>query len=259
MDSAHVFDSRLSDWISRVSRNIQDELSNGDSRYRDLFERTESAVSFLSYLAERLPTDQSSWVSGDHSTISRASDVHFALDSISQAIFLSACHLWAPSNHSARCALEHTIYSIWSIGFPAESAKDSSGADRLRFKETTDAFFNIRRYSDFDKKFRTECGTSLKERIEKLYWNLSFYVHTSNIQREMRGARPHITYDLGDNPTRLNHTLENINETLSLTSVLLCIASLDDITEKHDQDLSAFLTQEYLRILINAVSSPEPE
>ena len=150
---------------------------------------------------------------------------------------MEASHLWPAANHSLRCALEHTFWTIWQIGYPEGSKTMIGGPEQVKFSEIKDETFNITRFKDSKKKFEFSGSASTKinlfKKISKVYGHLSYYVHTSNIHIEIKGSRPHITHDLETNPRAERDTKENFNDTLVLIIILLSIACKESIEGEH--------------------------
>jgi hypothetical protein len=150
---------------------------------------------------------------------------------------MEASHLWPAANHSLRCALEHTFWTIWQIGYPEGSKTMIGGAEKAKFSEIKGETFKIIRFRDSIKKFgfSGSAGTTINliAKINDVYGNLSYYVHTSNIHIKIRGARPHITHDLETNPRAERDTKINFNDTLVLIVILLSIACQESIEDEH--------------------------
>jgi len=237
VDSGHFFDVEICEWIECVNEAVKKELNENTKDFRLRFEKINSALTLFSPIAEKLPIDHAKWFHGDGGVIPRSSNIHIIMEFISQALYMEASHLWPAANHSLRCALEHTFWTIWQIGYPEGSKTMIGGAEQLKFSEIKDKTFNITRFKNSKQKFKFSgsAGTKnhLLKKINEVYGHLSHYVHTSNIHIEIKGARPHITHDLETNPKAEKDTKENFNDTLVLIVILLSIACKESIKQEH--------------------------
>lgn len=233
MDSQQLFDKKLKGWIDSVKRAIDKELSENPKKYRENFDKIKSALTIFSPIAEHLPIDQASWIYGEDKIASHSSNIQIIMEFLTQAIYMEAGHLWPAANHSARCALEHTFWTIWQIAYPTKSNTRIGGPDQAKFKEMKDAVFELPHFKLLKNmfSFSGDGGQTkvLIDKITEVYGHLSYYVHTSNIHIELRGKRPHITHDLGTNPKAEKDTEENISDALILIVILLSIACKEHI------------------------------
>jgi len=225
--SSQRFDEGVKGWIELINGAINKELDDGES-YRALFDRIHIAMELFLPAAEKLPTDQTKWVHKSQDFMPRTSSIHSILEFIIQGLYMEASHLWAAANHSARCAIEHTELLIWHIGYPTMSNKTIGGPDHPRFKTIRENILEMPRFRDLRKKTpltnASGHGISLFAKSEEIYNNLSHYVHTSNIQIDQRGARPHITSDLVKNSEAEEFTKENIKGAFDVCIIFLGIA-----------------------------------
>ncbi|CAD6494429.1 MAG: hypothetical protein EMLJLAPB_00782 [Candidatus Argoarchaeum ethanivorans] len=237
MDSGQSFDDGITEWIEYVNVAVKNEVTENSEDFRLRFEKINLALTLFSPIAEKLPIDHAKWFHGDDGVIPRSSNIHIIMEFITQALYMEASHLWPAANHSLRCALEHTFWTIWQIGYPEGSKTMIGGAEQVKISDMKDKTFNIPRFKNSKKKFEFSgsAGTTknLFEKISEVYSHLSYYVHTSNIHIEIRGARPHITHDLGANPRAERDTQETFNDTLVLIVVLLSIACMEFIENEH--------------------------
>lgn len=234
VDSVHPFDYGIDEWIKYVNEAVRNNLTD-DFRFR--FDKIDSALTLFSPISEKLPIDHAKWFHGDDGVIPRSSNIHLIMEFITQALYMEASHLWPAANHSLRCALEHTFWTIWQIGYPEGSTTMIGGPENAKFSEIKKETFNVIRFRDSRKKFELSGngGTTknLIAKIDEVYGNLSYYVHTSNIHIEIKGARPHITHDLETNPKAERDTKTNFDDTLVLIVILLSIACQESIEDEH--------------------------
>ncbi len=234
MDSGHPFDGEINDWIESVNEAVKNELIKNTEDFKLRFDKINSALTLFSPIAEKLPIDHAKWFHGEDEFIPRSSNIYIIMQFITQALYMEASHLWPAANHSLRCALEHTFWTIWQIGYPKESKTMIGGHEQVvKFSEMKAATFEIPRFKSAKERFgfSGSAGTTnnLFKNTTKVYGHLSHYVHTSNIHIEMKGARPHITHDIETNPKAERDTKENFNDTLVLIVILLSIASKEFI------------------------------
>ncbi len=237
MDSGQSFDDGITEWIEYVTAAVEKEVTENSEDFRFRFEKINSALTLFSPIAEKLPIDHAIWFYGNDEITSRSSNIYIIMEFITQALYMEASHLWPAANHSLRCALEHTFWTIWQIGYPEGSKTMMGGHEQVKFSDIKKDTFNITRFKDSKKriKFSGSAGTTINlfEKISEVYSYLSHYVHTSNIHIEMRGARPHITHDLETNPKAERDTKKNFNDTLVLIVILLSITCQESIEEDH--------------------------
>lgn len=237
MDSGPSFDNGINEWIEYVNVAVEKEVTENSTDFRLRFEKINSALTRFHPIAEKLPIDHAKWFHGDDGVIPRSSNIHIIMEFITQALYMEASHLWPAANHSLRCALEHTFWTIWQIGYPEGSKTMIGGPEQVKFSEIKNETFNITRFKDSKKKFEFSRSTgftkNLFEKINEVYGHLSYYVHTSNIHIKIKGARPHITHDLETNPKAERDTKTNFNDTLVLIVILLSIACQESIEKGH--------------------------
>ena len=237
MDSGHSFDVGIYEWIEYVNEAVKKELNENTEDFRLRFEKINSALTLFSPIAEKLPIDHAKWYHEGDVAISRASNIHLIMEFLTQALYMEASHLWPAANHSLRCALEHTFWTIWQIGYPEGSKTMIGGPEQVKFGDIKNETFNITRFNESKKKikFSGSAGTTINllEKITEVYGHLSYYVHTSNIHIEIKGARPHITHDLETNPKAERDTKTNFDDTLVLIVILLSIACKESIEGEH--------------------------
>lgn len=237
MDSGHPFDGEINEWIGSVNEALENELTENIEDFKLRFDKINSALTLFSPIAEKLPIDQAIWFYGYDGVIPRSSNIHIIMEFITQALYMEASHLWPAANHSLRCALEHTFWTIWQIGHPKESKTMIGMHEQVKFRDMKDATFDIPRFKSAKEKFgfSGSAGTTnnLFKNITEVYSHLSYYVHTSNIHIEMKGARPHITHDIKTNPKAARDTKENFNDTLALIVILLSIACKESIEKEN--------------------------
>lgn len=236
MDSGHPFDDEINEWIESVNKAVKNELIENSEDFRVRFDKINSALTLFSPIAEKLPIDQAKWIYGDE-VIPRSSNIYIILQFMTQALYMEASHLWPAANHSLRCALEHTFWTIWQIGYPIESKTMIGGHEQANFSDMKKETFDLPRFKSSKKKikFSGSSGTTrnICQNITDVYGHLSYYVHTSNIHIEIRGARPHITHDLETNPKAERDTKDNFNDTLVLIIILLSIANKEFIEKEN--------------------------
>ena len=237
MDSGQSFDDGITEWIEYINAAVKKEVTENSEDFRLRFEKINLALTLFSPIAEKLPIDHAKWFHGDDGVIPRSSNIYIIMEFITQALYMEGSHLWPAANHSLRCALEHTFWTIWQIGYPEGSKTMIGGHEQVKISDMKDETFNITRFKNSNKKFEFSgsAGTTknLFDKISEVYSHLSYYVHTSNIHIEMRGARPHITHDLETNPRAERDTQKNFNDTLILIVVLLSITCMEFIENEH--------------------------
>lgn len=235
--SGHPFDDEINEWIKSVNEAVKNELTENTEDFRLRFDKINSALTLFSPIAEKLPIDHAKWIYGDDEVIPRSSNIHIIMEFMTQALYMEASHLWPAANHSLRCALEHTFWTIWQIGNPKESKTMIGVHEQAKFSEMKDATFDIPRFKSSKGRFKFSgsAGTTrnIFQNINEVYGHLSYYVHTSNIHIEIKGARPHITHDLETNPKAERDTKENFNDTLILIVILLSIACKEFIKKEN--------------------------
>jgi len=245
MDSRHPFDEEIDDWIKSVDEAVKKEVTEDTKEFKLRFDKINLALTRFSLIAEELPIDHAIWFHGEDGVLPRSSSIQIIMEFLTQAVYMEASHLWPAANHSARCAFEHTFWTIWQIGYPKESKTKIGGPGQVKFSEIEDAVFEIPRFKESNKNFELpgSAGTikNLFEKIREVYGHLSYYVHTSNIHIEMRGTRPHITHDLKINPKAERDTKENFDETFELIVVLLSIACNEIIEQEYLTTLNELL------------------
>lgn len=258
VDSGYLFNEGIKDWIESVNKALKKELTKENEDFSLRFEKINLALTLFAPIAEVLPIDQAKWYHGENGVLPRSSSTQIIMEFLTQALYMEASHLWPAANHSARCALEHTFWTIWQIGYPKESKTKIGGPKQARFSEMKDAVFEIPRFSKSNEKFELLGDTgrtkNLFEKIQEVYKHLSYYVHTSNIHIEMKGTRPHITHDLKMNPKAERDTKKNFNETFELIVVLLSIACNELIEQKHLTTLDKLLLKDVYTALEEILS-----
>jgi hypothetical protein len=249
------FDLKLTNWMKKIDANAIEVAKKGKSDYSDLYGRAFQSFLIFSPLIEQLPKDQTTWATGEELLRPRETDVHFAFESLIQGIFLASCNLWSPSNHSARCALEQMLITIHSIGYPVDFQEKEIEKDEdpsiQRIRDVIEKIFKIPQFSRFNKHYKTEMEKKAGERIlpttevrtfegyiNKDYHNLSFYVHTSNLQISMNGATPHLTENLSFNKKFYDDTIDNLNRTLDILIILLFVTNIRLVTKDHIDQLN---------------------
>lgn len=241
MASQHPFDKGLNDWINSVDYAVKKELLENSGELRELFDKINYALTLFLPLAEQLPVDQAKWIHGEDGILSPPSSIQIIMEFLTQAIYMQVSHLWPAANHSARCALEHTFWTIWQIAHPQKSKTRIGGPEQARFEEMKCSIFEIPRFANYKNEFEfpsDACKTKgLLDKIVEIYAHLSYYVHTSNIHIELKGARPHITHDLSTNPRAERDTRVNISETLMLIVIMLAIACREKLGSEEMKDL----------------------
>jgi len=253
MGLQHPFDEGLNDWIDSINEAVIKEVTANPKEYRELFDKINSALTLFSPIAEELPVDHAIWIHGEDEISSRSSSIQIIMEFLTQAIYMEASHLWPAANHSARCALEHTFWTIWQIIHPKESKTKIGGPEQAKFSEMKDAVFDIPRFADCKNKFDFPGDggqtKALLDKIVEVYGHLSYYVHTSNIHIELKGARPHITHDLGTNPKAERDARENISETFALIVIMLAIACKENLDEEEMKQIEQITSSEICKVI----------
>ena len=237
MDSGHPFEVGIDNWIKSTTKAVEKETSDDSKDFMVRFDKINSALMFFSPIAEELPIDQTIWYHGEGFALPESSNIQIIMEFLTQALYMEASHLWYAANHSTRCALEHTFWTIWQIGYPSTTGTKIEPG-RTRFSDILEKVFEIPRFRESIEKFYFlgdhSSEKNLSEKIQEVYRRLSFYVHSSNIHIEMKGTRPHITYDLEMNPKSERDTRINFDETFILIVVLLSIACKEFIKSSID-------------------------
>lgn len=153
MDSGHPFNDGIDDWIKSVNEAVKKEVTEETKDFKLRFDKINLALTLFSPIAEELPIDHAIWFHGEDGVLPRSSSIQIIMEFLTQAVYMEASHLWPAANHSARCALEHTFWTIWQIGYPKESKTKIGGHGQVKFSEMKDAVFEITRFKDSNKKF----------------------------------------------------------------------------------------------------------
>lgn len=237
MDSGRPFDEEIKEWIKSVNKAVEKETAEDTKDFKPRFNKINLTLTLFSPIAEELPVDQAKWFYGEEGVLPRSSSIQIIMEFLTQALYMEASHLWPAANHSTRCALEHTFWTIWQVGYPKESKTKIGGSEQAKFSEMIDAMLKIPRFKKSNEKFKFSgdhnTRKNLFEKIQEIYKHLSYYVHNSNIHIEMKGTRPHITHDLEMNPKAERETKVNFDETFELIIVLLSIACNKIIKQKN--------------------------
>lgn len=253
MDSQHPFDVGLKDWLESVNAAVKKELEEKPTEYRELFYKINSALTLFSPIAEKLPVDNAGWIYGEDEILRSSSSIQIIMEFLTQAIYMETIHLWPAANHSARCGLEHTLWTIWQIIYPKEIKTKIGGADQAKFSEIKKSIFDIPRFDKYKDKFvflgDGSQTKNLMNKITEIYGHLSYYVHTSNIHIELKGARPHITHDLSKNPRAERDTWMNISDTFEIIVIILTIACKEYFREENIKELEKITSPESYKII----------
>lgn len=253
MASQHPFDVGLEDWLKCVNMAVEKEVKEKPEEYRELFDKINSALTFFSPIAEKLPVDNAKWIYGEGEISPPSSNIQIIMEFLTQAIYMEASHLWPAANHSARCGLEHIFWTIWQIKRPEESKTKIGGPAQAQFNEMKKSIFDIPRFAKCKDKFAFpgDGGETkfLPDKITEVYSHLSHYVHTSNIHIELSGARPHITHDLGKNPRAERDTWINISDTFEIILIMLAIACKEYLGEEDIKQLEKITSPEVYKTI----------
>jgi len=254
MDLSHCFETELNSWLDLINKAVKKELKKDMKGLLERYNHINSALKTFLPLAEDLPEDTANWIFGEDNVTKKTSDIQFIMELLIQSLYLETCHLWSAANHSTRCAFEHTFMTIWHIGYPSKIKKIIGGPNQPRFSDIRNEVFALPKYKMLNNKFKYKKRTAdyeigLQEKSEKVYSYLSHYVHTSNVQIEMKGTRPHITYDLGYNPRLEKFTTEHFNRTFEIITTLLCIAFIGALESEHLDVLQEFMNKNDFNII----------
>ena len=128
-----------------------------------------------------------------------------------------------------------------------------SGPNQTKFKDMKEAIFGIERFSKFKGKFEFHGDgkktITLLDKLDEVWKHLSYYVHTSNIHIELKGKRPHITHDLGENPKAEYETKANIAETFDLILIMLILACGDKLEETEKETIKKIISNEFYKVI----------
>lgn len=223
-----VFRNNFKDWFHTIEEVEEKELSENIENYNKIYTNFQKVHKLFAPISEQLPIDHATWIYGSNEIMSKASSIQLIIEFLIQSLYLQVCHLWPAANHSARCSLEHTLWTIWQISNPKESKSQIGDQRQTRFSTMVDDIFNIERFSNSNSSFVIKgdgaSDKNLKEKINEVYYHLSYYIHTSNIHIEVKGVRPHITHDMQKNPKAEIETKVNIEDTYNLILILLSIS-----------------------------------
>ncbi len=223
-----VFQDNFLDWFKTIEEVKDIELKENIDNFDKLYSNLQKAHKLFAPIAEKLPIDHATWIYGNEKIIPKSSSIQLIIEFVIQSLYLQVCHLWPAANHSARCSLEHTLLTIWQISNPKESTALIGDQRQTRFSTMVDDIFNIKRFSKSNSSFEIKddggLEKNLKDKINEVYSHLSYYIHTSNIHIDTKGARPHITHDLKKNPKAERDTGVNIEDTYNLILILLALS-----------------------------------
>lgn len=257
--SVHPFESEINEWIKVINSVVKNEKKLDKKKFKSRFDKVDIALSLFSSISELLPNNQTKWYHNeDEKLITIPGCIQLIMEFITQSLYLEASHLWPASNHSARCALEHTFWTIRQIGNPKESKTKIGGPGQSRFSDMINDVFDIPRFDKSKVKIlfkKSGNEINLYNKVGEVYKHLSYYVHTSNIHIELKGARPHITHDLEMNPKAEKETTTNFNETFNLIIVLLSITCSETLEKQDIKSLKKILPATIFNQLKNVISN----
>ena len=149
------------------------------------------------------------------------------MEQLKLSTLLTACHFWDQANHALRCALEHTLMSIWITAHPIDIDKQV-GKD-ITISDIQTKIFSLPSF----KLYNTIVEDHLKINLKHNYEELSTFVHSSNVHMRSGEERPHVTLKFAKNPGQQKKTMTNLTNTFELIIILLAI-TYESVIKKED-------------------------
>lgn len=222
------FEEEFTYWSESIQKNAKTFVSRKQKNevaeiYKQIFEFRKIIDKHLG----DIKLNQTEWVKGSKQlTIHK--DVTYVFESMLESFYFLSLNLYHPSNHSARCALEHLMFMLYHIGFPVVT-------ESKNFSQAKESVMAFPRYYEFEyskirlKSYNKNKRYKLLEFIEDTYSNLSAYVHSSDAFEKDPEGDPIRTIDLFFKGGKYAATLKNIVDTLFIIIVMLCIALKEKI------------------------------
>lgn len=226
MDYSQDFDTAFKEWADSIHNNAELFLNGPEkSELINIYGQMIEFQKVLHLPLYKLNTSQFKFATGRELIIVK--DIIFAFESLLEGLYLLSSNLYCSANHSTRCALEQTLSIIHCLLF-YDLKYTTHATQRTEIMD----IYVFRDYCKSEVKF--EMGNAnypLEIFMERVYSNLSSFVHSRNIYNKTPNNFPVITKNLEFKNDLFLKTFQNISDTLDIMITLLFILVRTDIDE----------------------------